>query len=81
MFKNPLEYKNEELHEIMHKPIRIEIGSANSDTIIEVIEGTIYECFLAANYPHLPVKANILTMDGIERSFDFFQLKRFSSIE
>ena len=81
MFKRPIDYKKEELHEIEHKLMRIEIGSAQSNEITEVIEGTIYECYLAANAPYLPVRANILTKNGDKRSFDFFEMKRFSEIE
>ena len=81
MFKRPIDYKKEELHEIEHKLIRIEIGSAHSYEITEVIEGTIYECYLAANEPYLPIKANILTKNGAKRSLDFFEIKRFSEIE
>lgn len=81
MFKNPLDYRNEDLHEIMHKLIRIEVGPSSSNQITEVIAGTIYECLMATNEPHLPVKANIITSKGDLRSFDFFEIKRFSSIE
>jgi len=81
MYKKPIEYRKEELHEIMHKLIKIEIGSAFSDEITEIVEGTIYECYLAANDPNLPVKAQIVTRNGIKKSFDFFEMKRFSDLE
>ncbi|MCM0665104.1 hypothetical protein [Flavobacterium tyrosinilyticum] len=75
-FIHPLEYKKEDLPEIMHKPLTFDIGSVNSDIIKESLSGIMTQCSLAANYPHLPGTATIQTTTGQIRSFNFFEIKR-----
>ena len=75
MKRHPQEYRKENLEEIMHKPLKIGIGNKNSDEITEVIEGVIIDCTLAANLPHLPGTARILTVDGQIKRKNFFEIK------
>jgi len=75
MKRHPQEYRKENLEEIMDKPLKIGIGNMNSNEITEVIEGVITKCTLAANLPHLPATAQILTADGKIKRKNFFEIK------
>ena len=75
MKRHPQEYRKENLEEIMHKPLKIGIGTTKSDEITEVIEGVITKCTLAATLPHLPGTAQILTADGEIIRKNFFEIK------
>ena len=78
-FINPLNYKKENLAEIMHKNLIFDIGLLNSDEITESLEGIMTNCTLAANPPHLPGTARIKTLHGQTRTFNFFEIKRVRS--
>ncbi len=75
-FLNPIRYTKENLSEIMHKKLFFDIGQVNSADIEETFEGTMIECFLAANPPNLPVQAKIINSNRQELNVDFFSLKR-----
>lgn len=75
-FLHPLNYKKEQLEEIMNKTLTFDVGTQNSDEITETIIGSMTNCTLAGNPPYLPGIARITLQNGNERSFNFFQIKR-----
>ncbi len=77
MCKQPLKYNNEDLDELMFKPLRIYVGSVHSDEIKDIIEGKIIRCGLAANPPHLPADFDFRLDNGSIRKFNFFEVKKF----
>ncbi len=78
LFKDPLNYNKENLAEIMHKDLIIEISATNeSDNITEVLEGKIVSCMLAGNPPFLPASVKIQLNDGTTRESDFFEMRKF----
>jgi len=81
MYKHPLDYKKEDLNEIMYKKIKVHIGPRNSDKIEYSTEGEIIKCSLAANPPHLPGTIELRLNSGKVEKYDFFQIKGFSDIE
>ena len=81
MYKLPLTYKKEDLDKIMFKPLKIYVGSNNSDKVNETYEGEIIKCGLASNPPNLPVDIEFRLSNGVIKTFDFFEIKRFSDID
>ena len=79
MYKHPLQYKKEDLDELMYKPLKIYVGLANTEEIKEVLEGQIIKCSLAANPPHLPADFEFQLDNGQKRTFNFFEVKRFEN--
>lgn len=79
MFKQPLEYKKEDLDELMFKPLKIYVGPTNKDEVTEIVEGQIIKCRLAANPPHLPADFEFQLENGQKRIFNFFEVKRFEN--
>ncbi len=77
MYKQPLQYKKEDLDELMFKPLKIYVGLANEEEVKEVLEGQIIKCSLAANPPHLPADFEFELNNGEKRTFNFFEVKRF----
>ncbi len=77
MYKHPLQYKKEDLDELMFKPIKLYVGPANKDEVSEILYGKIIKCSLAANPPHLPVDLEFQMDDGQKRTFNFFEVKKF----
>jgi hypothetical protein len=75
-YLHPLEYTKENLSEIMNKTLIFDIGNQNSDDIQESLVGSMTNCNLASNPPHLPVTARITLLDGSERRLNFFDIKR-----
>ena len=74
-YLHPLHYKKENLDEIMNKKLKFDIGSANNEIVNDTIEGVLTFCTLAANPPHLPATATIITAEGQEKKFNFFEIK------
>lgn len=79
MYKQPLQYRKEDLDELMFKPLKIFVGLANKKEVIEVLEGQIVKCGLAANPPHLPADFEFQLDNGQKRKFNFFEVKRFEN--
>ncbi len=79
MYKQPLEYKKEDLDELMFKPLKIHVGPTNKDEVTEIVEGQIIKCSLAANPPHLPADFELQLENGQKRIFNFFEVKRFEN--
>jgi hypothetical protein len=77
MYKHPLDYKKEDIQELMFKPLRIFVGSAKNDSVSEILEGHIERCGLASNPPHLPADIEFQLENGQIRKFNFFELKKF----
>lgn len=75
-YKHPTKYTKEDLSEIMNKTLIFDVGNQNSETIQEAIVGTITDCTLAGNPPFLPATVRITLLDGSERSYNFFEIKR-----
>lgn len=75
-YLHPLEYTKENLSEIMNKALIFDVGNQNSDDIQESLVGSMTNCNLASNPPHLPVTTRITILDGSERRFSFFEIKR-----
>ncbi len=76
MEQNPMKYSKKNIAEIMDRPVRLFIGPANNDEIIDVIEGIIVHCDLASNPPHLPAVAEIKLNNGKIRRYSFPELKK-----
>jgi len=79
MYKQPLQYKKEDLDELMFKPLKIYVGLANKEEVKEVLEGQIIKCSLAANPPHLPADFVFELNNGQKRTFNFFEVKKFEN--
>ena len=79
MYKQPLQYKKEDLDELMFKPLKIYVGLSNNEEIKEVLKGQIIKCSLAANPPHLPADFEFQLDNGQKRMFNFFEVKRFEN--
>jgi len=79
MYKQPLQYKKEDLDELMFKPLKIYVGLANKEEVKEVLEGQIIKCSLAANPPHLPADFEFELNNGQKRTFNFFEVKKFEN--
>ncbi|MGI6340488.1 MAG: hypothetical protein ACOXZV_14080 [Bacteroidales bacterium] len=73
--KHPLDITKDDLKEIENVPIRIGIGPSMSHDTNEIMEGTIVECSLAANPPHLPAVAKFMSTNGVLRDLTFFEIK------
>jgi hypothetical protein len=78
--KHPLEIEKEDLNEIMHVPLQIGVGPANTGEVTESLDGEIIECSLAGNSPHLPAIADFQIKNGIIRKFSFFEIKWIKKI-
>nr|WP_315207457.1 hypothetical protein [uncultured Flavobacterium sp.] len=76
MFKNPLDYKQDDINEVMNIPIKIDIGKWESNDITETVEGIITNCTLASNHPHLPASFRVQTEKG-EKILSIIEMKRF----
>lgn len=79
MYKDPMEYKKEDVSEILNKPLKISIGQWGSDKITEEIFGEIIKCTLAANPPHQPASFRVKTKQG-EKSLSVASIKKFEGI-
>ncbi|MBZ9730776.1 hypothetical protein LB467_13860 [Salegentibacter sp. JZCK2] len=79
MYKDPMEYKKEDISEILNKPLKISIGQWGSDKIIEVITGEIIKCTLAANPPHQPASFRVKTEKG-EKSLSVASIKKIEDL-
>lgn len=79
MYKQPLQYKKDDLDELMFKPLKIYVGLSNNEEIKEVLEGQIIKCSLAANPPHLPADFEFQLDSGQKRMFNFFEVKKFEN--
>lgn len=79
MYKQPLQYKEQDLDELMFKPLKIYVGLSNNEEIKDVFEGQIIKCSLAANPPHLPADFEFQLDNGQKRMFNFFEVKRFEN--
>lgn len=79
MYKEPMEYKKEDVSEIMNKPLKISIGKWGSDIITDEITGEIIKCTLAANPPHQPASFRVKTEQG-EKSLSVASIKKFEDI-
>lgn len=79
MYKHPMNYKKEDISEIMNKPLRIQVGKWGADEITEEIFGEIIGCTVAANPPFLPASIRIKAKNG-ERVFSIAEIKRFEDI-
>jgi len=75
--KLTLQFEKEDVDELMFKPLRIFIGLANKDEVVEVLDGKIIKCSLAAVSPHLPADFEFQLKNGEKRIFSFFEVKRF----
>lgn len=80
MYKLPLQLEKEDLEELMFKPLRIFIGLANKDEVMEVMDGKIIKCSLASNYPFLPADFVFQLNNGDKSTYNFFEVKRIENL-
>ncbi|MCZ4317462.1 hypothetical protein O4H26_00500 [Aequorivita viscosa] len=75
-FLNPLLYEMSNIEEIMHKPIKIEIGQT-SDNIEETVVGKIISCTHTATNANELESIIIELKNGETRSYTIFDLQKF----
>ena len=74
-----MDYKKDDISEVMNKPLKISIGQWGSDKITEEIKGEIINCTLAANPPYQPASLRIKTKES-EKSFSISSIKKFEDL-
>ena len=76
-FLNPLLYEMYNISEIMHKPIKIEIGQT-PEHIEEIVEGKILKCTSASNNHNLLAYIQVEKTNGETQTYSIFELQKFN---
>ena len=75
-FLDPLLYEMHNIAEIMHKPIKIEIGQT-SEQIDEIVEGKIIKCTSVSNKHNLLAYILVEKTNEETQTYSIFDLQKF----